>query len=125
METRSLDDVLAAARAKLDRIAPESFDSAVAAGAVVIDVRDSALRDRQGSLAGAHVIDLTILEWRVAPSSRSRTIEVLDGQQVILVCSEGFSSSLAAARLQALGVRHTTDLIGGFTALAAYREAQT
>jgi rhodanese-related sulfurtransferase len=118
VKKRTIDEVLAQARSRLARVAPEDLSAAIEEGAVVIDVRDSALRDAQGPLPGSVVVDLTVLEWRVAPSSDYRTIEVDDDTQVILVCSEGFSSSLAAARLQDLGVSGATDLIGGYKAWA-------
>ncbi len=118
---QTIGGMLADARARLDRIHPEDFEAAVAAGALVIDVRDSALRATQGPLEGALAIDLTILEWRVAPSSRNRIVDVGPGQRVILVCNEGYSSSLAAARLQDLGVDGATDLIGGITALREFQ----
>ena len=110
-----MDEVLAEARARLDRVEPEHLAERVASGALVVDVRDSAQRQAQGALPRATVIDLTVLEWRLAPSSRHR-LPVDPDREVILVCSEGFSSSLAAARLQDLGVERATDLIGGFTA---------
>jgi rhodanese-related sulfurtransferase len=113
---RTLDDILASARARLDRVPPSELAAAMHEGAIVVDVRDSAQRAMQGPLPGALVIDLTVLEWRLAPSSASRIVDLESDQQVILVCSEGYSSSLAAARLQDLGVAGATDLEGGFTA---------
>jgi len=89
-----------------------------------VDVRDSAQRSEQGELPGAQVIDLTVLEWRLAPSSEHRSIDVLPNQRVILVCSEGFSSSLAAVRLKSLGVAGATDLEGGFKAWSAWNQQQ-
>jgi rhodanese-related sulfurtransferase len=90
-------------------------------GAIVVDVRDSAQRATQGPLPGALVIDLTVLEWRLAPSSATRIADIDPDQRVILVCSEGYSSTLAAARLQDLGVSGATDLEGGFTAWSAWQ----
>ena len=118
----TIDALLARARGRLDRVSPLDLASAVSDGAVVVDVRDTAQRIEQGELPGAHVIDLTVLEWRLAPSSASRSIDVSPDQQVILVCSEGFSSSLAAARLQSLGLSGATDLEGGFKAWAAWNQ---
>jgi len=120
-EPPTLDEVLAEARSTLDRVAAEHLEGEIAAGAIVVDVRDSALRDRQGPIPGAYVIDLTLLEWRLAPSSEARSIEAVPGQRVIIVCHHGYSSSLAAARLQHLGVSGATDLIGGFAAWSALR----
>jgi rhodanese-related sulfurtransferase len=113
---RTLDDVLASARARLDRVPPSDLQAAIDAGSIVVDVRDSAQRATQGPLPGALVIDLTVLEWRLAPSSATRIVDIDPDRRVILVCSEGYSSSLAAARLQDLGVSRATDLEGGFTA---------
>ena len=113
---RTLDQLLAEARDRLERIPPERLEAEVGRGALIVDVRDSALRSVQGELPGAVVVDLTVLEWRLAPSSAHRSIDLEPGQRVILVCSEGYSSSLAAARLQDLGVDGATDLEGGFTA---------
>ena len=113
---RTLDDILASARARLDRVPPSDLQAAIDAGSIVVDVRDSAQRATQGPLPGALVIDLTVLEWRLAPSSATRITEIEPDQRVILVCSEGYSSSLAAARLQDLGITGATDLEGGFTA---------
>lgn len=118
MPPTTLPELLAAARDRLDRVAPGDLTAEMEAGAIIVDTRDSALRADQGELPGALVIDLTVLEWRFAPSSPSRTVDLAPGQKVILVCSEGYSSSLAAARLQDLGVERATDLIGGFKAWA-------
>jgi rhodanese-related sulfurtransferase len=76
-------------------------------------------RQRDGELPGALVIDRNVLEWRLAPSSPSRVVEVDRHQRVILVCNEGYCSSLAAATLQDLGIPGATDLIGGFQAWMA------
>ena len=105
-------------------MSPTDLEPATQDGAIVVDGRDTAQRRDQGELPGAHVIDLTILEWRLAPSSSSRSIEVSPNQQVILVCSEGFTSSLAAVRLQQLGIAGATDLEGGFKAWSTWRQGQ-
>jgi rhodanese-related sulfurtransferase len=84
-------------------------------GALLVDVRTYKQRQRDGELPGASLIDLTVLEWRLAPSSPHRTFELTKEQRVIVVCNQGFSSSLAAARLRDLGV-NATDLEGGFSA---------
>ncbi len=105
----TLAELLRAARNRLDRVAPDNLQAEIDAGAMIVDVRDSAQRSEQGELPGAHVIDLTVLEWRLAPSSEHRVVDLGPEQRVVLVCSEGFSSSLAAARLQDLGIAHATD----------------
>ncbi len=111
----TIDEYLSAARQRLDRVQPEDLAREVVAGAILVDVRDTAQRQRQGELPGA-IIDLTVLEWRLAPSSNQRTIDIEPDQRVILVCRDGYSSSLAAARLQELGVAGATDLVGGYAA---------
>lgn len=123
--TTTLDEMLAQARRRLSRVSPAELSTRIAEGALVVDVRDSALRSTQGELPGAIVIDLTLLEWRLAPSSDHRIPDVSPDRMVILVCSEGYSSSLAAARLQELGLPRSTDLEGGFTAWAALTKTDT
>jgi rhodanese-related sulfurtransferase len=118
----TIDDMLAACRSRLDRVAPADLPRALESGAVLVDIRDSAQRADQGALPGAHEIDLTVLEWRLAPSSTTRLLDVAPDQQVILVCRQGFSSSLAAVRLQELGLAGATDLIGGYEAWRAHVE---
>ena len=115
----TLADALAQARSRLDRVEAADLSEAIADGAIVVDVRDSAQRQTQGELPGAHVIDLTVLEWRLTPSSEHRIMDLDADQQVILVCRQGYSSSLAAARLHELGLRGATDLIGGYDAWCA------
>lgn len=115
----TLAEYLAAARARLNRVRPEDLATEIENGAVVIDVRDSAQRERDGEIPGAIPIDLTVLEWRLAPSSEWRSLDLEPDQRVILMCRDGYSSSLAAARLQDLGVTGATDVDGGFNAWSA------
>ena len=82
--------------------------------ALVVDVRPREQRERDGELPGAMVIDRNVLEWRLDPTSPHRVPEVEAHRKVILVCNEGYSSSLAARTLQTLGVPQATDLVGGF-----------
>lgn len=117
-----LDQMLAEARAGLRRVAAAQLDADVARGALVVDVRPEELRRRYGGISGAMVIGLNILEWRLAPDSVDRVIDIEPDRVVILVCQQGYSSSLAAHRLQRLGLTNATDLIGGFEALAELRE---
>jgi rhodanese-related sulfurtransferase len=88
----------------------------VAAGALVVDIRPVEQRRRDGDLPGALVIDRNVLEWRLDPTSPYRTLDVARDRRVIIVCDEGYSSSLAAATLQELGLPRATDLVGGFQA---------
>lgn len=90
----------------------------MASGALVVDIRPLEQRLRDGGLPGAVVVDRNVLEWRLDPTSSHHIPEVRDGRRrIILVCNEGYSSSLAAATLQDLGVGSATDLVGGFQAL--------
>jgi rhodanese-related sulfurtransferase len=94
----------------------------MAAGALVVDTRPVDQRDRDGELPGAVVIDRNVLEWRLDPSSPHRLPIAVDPiQRIVVVCNEGYSSSLAAHTLQRLGLTRATDLIGGFQAWAAHR----
>ena len=124
-EPRSIDDVLAEARARLDRVAPESLAAERRAGALIVDTRPLEQRVRDGELPGAVVIDRNVLEWRLDPQCAHRIAESTDhDQRIVIVCNEGYSSSLAAASLQDLGLRRATDMIGGFQAWRALPEEQ-
>src|SRR5581483_5352895 len=94
---RSIDDLLAEARTRLVRVRPEDLDARMATGALVIDIRSAELRDRDGELPGALVVDRNVLEWRLDPSSAHRIAETGYERDVIVVCNEGYQSSLAAA----------------------------
>ena len=111
-----IDDYLETARAGLNRVTANDLPAAMEAGAVVVDIRPVAQRERDGDLPGAHVIDRNVLEWRLAPSSASRVFDLDDDSHVIIVCNQGYQSSVAAAALQDLGLRNATDLIGGYQA---------
>jgi rhodanese-related sulfurtransferase len=92
----------------------------MAAGALVVDTRPGEQRERDGELPGAVVIDRNVLEWRLDPTSPHHIPEVDDrDRRVIVVCSEGYASSLAADTLRRLGLRRATDLCGGFQAWKA------
>lgn len=118
MADLTLDAYLEKARRDLTRVGADSLEDEAKAGALVVDIRPAELRERHGELPGALVIGLNVLEWRLAPSSDHRIVDIAPGRKVILVCQEGYSSSLAAARLRALGVPGATDLVGGYAALA-------
>jgi len=119
--TSSIDDVLAAARARLSRVEPEPALVALRRGALVVDIRPAAQRADEGEIPGATVIERNVLEWRLDPTSAARIPAAVDHDvEVIVVCSEGYASSLAAASLQDVGLRRATDLVGGFR---AWREA--
>ena len=116
---RTIDDLLADARAGLDRLETTAARDAAAAGAVLIDIRPEESRRTEGRLPGALVIDRNVLEWRLDPSSDAALPIASHDLHVVLVCNEGYASSLAAATLRDLGIRRATDLIGGFRAWKA------
>jgi rhodanese-related sulfurtransferase len=88
------------------------------AGALIVDIRPHANREAEGEIPGSVVVERIHLEWRLAPDSEWRLSSVTPDATVIVMCNEGYSSSLAAADLQRLGLRHATDLDGGFRAWA-------
>jgi rhodanese-related sulfurtransferase len=118
-----IDAVMAAAIAGLPpRVRPAELAGLLAAGALVVDTRTSEQRARDGALPGALVVDRTVLEWRLDPTSAHRIPEADDPDRpVVVVCHEGYSSVLAACSLQTLGLTGATDLEGGFTAWLAWR----
>ena len=116
----AIDSLVAAARAGLDRVQPEDLADEYLAGALVVDIRPVDQRQLDGALPGAVIIDRNVLEWRLDPSSPYRIAEMTTAdRRVIIVCNEGYSSSLAAATLRQLGLDRATDLVGGFQALLA------
>lgn len=116
----TIDEVLERARRRLMRVTPEQAAAELAQGAFMVDTRTESERAVQGEIPGAIVIDRTVLEWRLDPTSPSRLEQAKDHQiRVIVVCAEGYSSSLAAASLQELGLVNATDVIGGFEAWKA------
>jgi rhodanese-related sulfurtransferase len=117
--TKTVEQVLIEARARLRRLSPAEAADAQAAGALLVDTRPAAQREREGEVPGALVIERNVLEWRLDPASPDRIPEVTGHDQVVVVvCSEGYSSSLAAATLQGMGFCNAT-LAGGFQAWKA------
>jgi rhodanese-related sulfurtransferase len=116
MSDAAINRMLEDARRELDRVAPEDLASEVAAGAWVIDTRPEANRRDEGELPGAIVVERIVLEWRLDPSSPWKLDGVEPDTRAVIVCNEGYSSSLAAATLRDLGLHRATDLVGGFTA---------
>lgn len=117
---KTVDDLVAEARATLDRVTAEHAHAELAQGALLIDTRTSEQRAAGGEIPGAEAIGLNVLEWRLDPASEWHIPQATGHDiRVIVMCQEGFSSSLAAARLQSLGLRHATDIIGGFEAWRA------
>jgi rhodanese-related sulfurtransferase len=117
----AVDDHLQDVRRALPpRMAASAIEDFLARGGLLVDTRPVGLRDQDGLVPGAVIVDRNQLEWRLDPTSDFRIPEVADpDQQVVLFCDEGYASSLAAASLQRLGVRGATDLDGGFQAWRA------
>jgi rhodanese-related sulfurtransferase/mannose-6-phosphate isomerase-like protein (cupin superfamily) len=117
---RNVEQLLAAARTRLQRLAPEEAREAALSGAVLVDIRPEAQRLVEGSIPGALIVERNVLEWRFDPTCSARLPIATDHDlQVIVFCSEGYTSSLAAAALQDLGLWNATDIVGGFQAWSA------
>jgi rhodanese-related sulfurtransferase/mannose-6-phosphate isomerase-like protein (cupin superfamily) len=117
----SIEQVLSAARARLLRLSPEeAYEAMLKTDAILVDIRSEGQRAIEGSIAGAFVVERNVLEWRFDPASSARLPVATDHDiQVIVFCSEGYTSSLAAIALQDLGLFRATDMIGGFQAWRA------
>jgi rhodanese-related sulfurtransferase len=116
---RPISQVLEQARSRLDRLGPAQAWAAMQAGALLVDIRPQAQRAAEGQVPGALVIERNVLEWRLDPASDARLpVAGSYDLQVIVMCSAGYTSSLAAASLQDLGLSAATDLDGGFQAWA-------
>ena len=116
MSARTIDDVLRRARSGLRRLAPAEAAEAVASGGVLVDIRPAEQRRREGEVPDSLVVERNVLEWRFDPAN-SAALPIADHDlQVVVLCSEGYTSSLAAAALQELGVHRATDVEGGFRA---------
>ena len=115
----TIDEILAAARSRLTRLSPGQAQQAVAHGAVLVDIRPAAQRLAEGEIPGAMIVERNVLEWRFDPASTARLPDASYDLYVIVFCSEGYTSSLAAAALQELGVHRATDVAGGFKAWQA------
>jgi rhodanese-related sulfurtransferase len=114
------DDLLAEARRGLERLDASEAASAVMQGAILLDVRSELQRERDGVVPGSVFFPRNVLEWRCDPASAWRDERVCDrGRLLIVMCDEGYQSSLAAANLRRLGFERATDLAGGFQAWRA------
>lgn len=117
---RTIDELLADARSRLDRVTPVEAAGRIARGAVLVDIRPAAQRAREGEVPGALFVERNVLEWRFDPASDARLPEATGYDvDVIVLCSEGYTSSLAADALRSLGLSRATDVVGGFSAWAA------
>jgi len=117
---RTIDDLLAEARSRIVRVTPHEAAARVAAGAYLVDIRPAGQRQREGEVPGSLIVERNVLEWRFDPASEARLPEATGYDvDVIILCSEGYTSSLAADALVSLGLHRATDVIGGFLAWAA------
>lgn len=117
---RTIDQILADARDRLERLEPDKAHAEAREGAVLVDIRPAAQRAREGEIPGALIVERNVLEWRFDPASDARLPEATGHDvRVIVVCSEGYTSSLAAASLHDLGLTRATDIVGGFQAWRA------
>ncbi|MGW5904805.1 rhodanese-like domain-containing protein [Streptomyces althioticus] len=116
-----IDELLERVRAGYTRVeAQEAYDAWRSGDALLVDIRYAALRERDGLIPGALVVERNELEWRLDPRGSHRLPEAAHhGLRVVVVCNEGYASSLAAESLQRLGLRRATDLVGGFQAWRA------
>jgi rhodanese-related sulfurtransferase len=113
---RSIEQIMQAARQRLKRLSPAQAHAAIRHGAVLVDIRPQAQRAAEGCVPGALHVERNLLEWRFDPRSDARLPEAAYDVRVIVMCSAGYASSLAAASLQDLGLVNATDLDGGFVA---------
>jgi rhodanese-related sulfurtransferase len=115
--TAAVDRLLDQARARLRRLDPPEAAAEVASGGLLVDIRPAAQRQGEGEVPGALVVERNMLEWRLDPTSPHRLAQVRGHDQpVVVLCSEGYTSSLAAAALQDLGLLRATDVVGGYHA---------
>jgi rhodanese-related sulfurtransferase len=116
----TVDDMLGAARARLLRLTPREAYSEMAAGGTLVDIRPAAQRAAEGEIPGSVIVERNHLEWRFDPACDARLPWVTGyDHRIIVICQEGYTSSLAAAALHDLGLRRATDVIGGFRSWAA------
>jgi rhodanese-related sulfurtransferase len=116
--TLSIDEMLAAARRRLYRLSPkDAYEKVASHQAMLVDIRPASQRALEGCIPGALVVERNVLEWRFDPTSSSRLpVASSHDLQIIVFCSEGYTSSLAAASLQDLGLWRATDIVGGIKA---------
>ena len=118
--TSRIDRILADARARLERLEPADIPAALDRGAILVDIRPAAQRAAEGQVPAALVIERNVLEWRCDPTSDARLPQAVDDDvEWVVLCSQGYTSSLAAAALLDLGLHRATDVIGGYQGLAS------
>ncbi|WP_280250429.1 rhodanese-like domain-containing protein [Nocardia abscessus] len=113
------EDMVTRARAQLERVAPEQAAELQSQGALIVDIRPYANRSEEGEIPGAVVVERIVLEWRLDPNGDHRLSGITPDTPVVIMCNEGYASSLAAADGLRLGLRRVTDLVGGFRAWKA------
>lgn len=117
---KSIERMLDEARSRLDRLHPPEAAELLSQGALLVDIRPQSLRAAEGEIPGSIIIERNILEWRLDPQAETCIDEISDHDHpVLVICSEGYTSSLAAASLRDLGLTHATDVIGGYRAWKA------
>jgi rhodanese-related sulfurtransferase len=114
-----IDAMLRRTRSRLRRLSAAEVPEAVARGAILVDIRPAAQRASEGAIDAAVVIERNVLEWRCDPTSDARLPQAVDDDvEWVVICSQGYTSSLAAAALQELGLHLATDVIGGYQEMA-------
>jgi rhodanese-related sulfurtransferase len=122
---RGADDLVAGARSRINRVAPAELERLHADGALVVDIRPEAQRATEGTLGFGLIVERNVLEWRFDLMGSHALPEVSDYEQpVVVVCSEGYASSLAAASLRDLGFTRAGDLAGGYRAWRRWRDGE-
>ena len=117
---RSIEELLAQVRSRIERIEPAAAAARLAAGALLVDTRPVEQRRRDGDVPGAVIIDRNVLEWRLDPASPWRIPQVTDHDlEVVVLCNQGYSSSLVVDTLRTLGLHRAVDVVGGFEAWVA------
>ena len=122
MGVTSIGQRLADARARLERVEAADLAEMLSAGAILVDIRPEAFRRQEGQHPEALVIERNVLEWRLDPNSDVRIVDIEPDTPIIIMCNEGYASSLAAAGLVEMGFTAATDLVGGYR---AWQAAQT
>lgn len=114
----SVDALLESARGGLERISPHDARARVDAGAIIVDIRPAWQRELDGEIPGSLIVERNHLEWRLHPGSGASLAAAVHGQEWVVVCTEGYTSSLAAAALVSLGLP-AVDIVGGLHAWRA------
>ena len=116
----SVDQLLSDARSRIDRVTPQQAAQRITAGAYLVDIRPAAQRARDGWVPGSLLVERNVLEWRFDPACDARLPEATGyGVDVVVLCAEGYTSSLAADALRSIGLARATDVIGGLAAWIA------